>query len=92
MPRITVTRPFSYNLTGYDAVATAFAPGEQDVPEAVAAWVAENPEFGAAIVATVEEPTEPSPPADEEEAPDGVEPDDSAGSEEPPSRLKRRGK
>jgi hypothetical protein len=46
MPRARITRTLRINVNGYDRVATVFEPGEQDVPESVAAWLAHNPEYG----------------------------------------------
>lgn len=48
MQRVNITQPFSFNLTGYAEKPAEYAVGEQDVPAAVAAWLSENPEYGAA--------------------------------------------
>lgn len=49
MQRVDISQPFSFNLTGYAEKPTEYSRGEQDVPERVAAWLAENPDFGTVL-------------------------------------------
>lgn len=43
---VRIAQPLDINLTGYDVELAHLEPGEQDVPDAVADWLARNPEFG----------------------------------------------
>jgi hypothetical protein len=46
MARVRLIVPLRFNLTGYDREPIALPVGEQDVPDAVAAFVSANPAVG----------------------------------------------
>lgn len=67
--RVRLTRELRLNLTGYDRLPAIYAPGEQDVPAAVAEYIAGHPSWGEVLG------VRPEPQGDEPEGQEMPDPD-----------------